>query len=749
MAQPLSRGTAQAVGWHVSDQPPAPRSLQDDHDSWTYTLDAKASHSGAQGVVHYGLRSDGVEVAVKIAGESSSQEQSLHHEIGMLKALGAAQVQGVVDCLDVIDVGGRVGMVMPRYPRHMGVWLRQTIDGPTADTLDDILSRVATVARILANVHRVPWAGQTVIHRDVKPENIFEDKRGRVVLGDFGGAMAISGLKAVELALFGSPMYAPLDQILPGIAIPDTTWDTYGLCVILYAAITGSRPAYQADPRSLLTSTGRELWELASRAIDAKGREAQRLRVAFAQARIGTSAADLVDVTGHSSLNVHDRELLDGCMATLCERAGVPESRIRLVQQGMWSLLARGLSPVSHPSPPNRFRGAEELAEQLEDLRDLLSPEPLTRTPSTPVKIEPQPQVPPARRSWMNPWPLIALSGGLLIAGTTVVLMRYPLDSLLGIDRVARIPPATVSLTHHRPPATAQQLVGHTAQVHHDKFRYSGEPVKLTADLDSACASTIFTVRSPSGEVVLQRDVGTQPAGLVREPWQPPADLPHDIYTVQISATLGDKVIDATVIVESAATSVRDGLPVYSGTPVTMHKVLAWSSQTEVDAFQIDTTEVRSESWTECVQHGVCTPHPTASNHPVVGVTFEEAAAYCTYRGGALPTEAQWLSAHGPERYPWGQQVPSCERVHGAGCSEQPSAVGMLPKGASRDGVLDLAGNAWEWVAEGEGGTVGVLVGGSVQSKGGAIGRGSRVDPASDHTPAWAGLRCAYADKAN
>lgn len=95
-----------------------------------------------------------------------------------------------------------------------------------------------------------------------------------------------------------------------------------------------------------------------------------------------------------------------------------------------------------------------------------------------------------------------------------------------------------------------------------------------------------------------------------------------------------------------------------------------------------------------------CADAPTA-DQPRVCVTWFEADAYARWRGGALPTEAQWeYAARGPESpiYPWGNEWnPAFANVVD---SEELTAVGSYPDGVSWVGAYDMAGNAMEWVQD-------------------------------------------------
>jgi formylglycine-generating enzyme required for sulfatase activity len=123
-------------------------------------------------------------------------------------------------------------------------------------------------------------------------------------------------------------------------------------------------------------------------------------------------------------------------------------------------------------------------------------------------------------------------------------------------------------------------------------------------------------------------------------------------------------------------------------------------------AYLRDTGRQPPDSWP-----GGEVPEGKAS-HPVVDVSWSDAEAFCTWlsrrlgAGGGeqgvvqLPTEAQWeFAARGKEgrKYPWGEEEPDAERANYGGRVGDTTPVGSYPRGATPDGVHDLAGNVWEW----------------------------------------------------
>ena len=88
-------------------------------------------------------------------------------------------------------------------------------------------------------------------------------------------------------------------------------------------------------------------------------------------------------------------------------------------------------------------------------------------------------------------------------------------------------------------------------------------------------------------------------------------------------------------------------------------------------------------------------------DHPVVCVSWDDAAAYAAWAACALPTEAQWeRAARGPKglTYPWGNRWDKRKcRIGVNGGDRQACAVWEYPVGVSGYGTLNQSGNVWEW----------------------------------------------------
>jgi len=152
-----------------------------------------------------------------------------------------------------------------------------------------------------------------------------------------------------------------------------------------------------------------------------------------------------------------------------------------------------------------------------------------------------------------------------------------------------------------------------------------------------------------------------------------------------------------------------------------------------LDGYYMDINEVTNSQYAQCVGAGVCAAPISYTwegrliyrdnhygdaqygNYPVTYVSWADADTYCTWMGKSLPTEAQWEKAarggSDTRMYPWGNATPTCSLLNfrdlggadwcGTNLNGVVTApVGSHPDGVSPFGIMDMAGNVMEWVAD-------------------------------------------------
>jgi formylglycine-generating enzyme required for sulfatase activity len=148
----------------------------------------------------------------------------------------------------------------------------------------------------------------------------------------------------------------------------------------------------------------------------------------------------------------------------------------------------------------------------------------------------------------------------------------------------------------------------------------------------------------------------------------------------------------------------------------------------ELGAFELDSLPVRNRDWLDYLRargddaaawpqawrrdrDGIsvktvfgAVPLERAAGWPVQ-VSCDQAAVYCRWRGGRLPSEPElWRAAYATaggalRRYPWGDAAPSARLANLDFARWFPAPVGATPDGDSAFGVGELVGNGWEWTS--------------------------------------------------
>lgn len=137
-------------------------------------------------------------------------------------------------------------------------------------------------------------------------------------------------------------------------------------------------------------------------------------------------------------------------------------------------------------------------------------------------------------------------------------------------------------------------------------------------------------------------------------------------------------------------------------------------------AYAIDKYEVTNARYKACMDAAGCTapqsvnsathaPYfgdPAYADYPVIRVNWTQADAFCRWEGKRLPSEAEWeraaRGASDTRTYPWGDAAPDCTTANylapSGSCASDTTRVGTYPAGVGPEGVMDMAGNVWEWV---------------------------------------------------
>ncbi|MEM7346013.1 MAG: SUMF1/EgtB/PvdO family nonheme iron enzyme [Chloroflexota bacterium] len=602
--------------------------------------------------------------------------------------------------VDVYDVGEAQGQLYLAQLLVEGETLADRITrGPLS--WEETLALSQDVAQALDYAHE-----QGVIHRDVKPSNILLDKSGRAYLGDFGLMRAAEGstvLSSSSGGMIGTPAYMAPEQWQGQSPSPAT--DIYALSCVITEILTG-RPLFDAPtPPAVMT-----------------------------------------------------QHMLDGPQFPDPWPAGTPTGVSQVLQQGL------------APEMSNRLSQASDLVTALKGLGY-----PTTARPS---HADAPPSNRGMAWLWPVAILLLVLvlAGGIL---SYALYTLWPNDQTISTVSVAQITPSLTPVaeptstepllmplpTHSPTPTlslvplptntlTPQPTSTNTPTPTHTPFPQvtSNEPVNLRAG-----PGTNYPV---TGQLLPDTPLLITGRNADSSWWQveqPSGDLnwvADSVVVTQNTDSISLAQIPATPILATPTPSVPDGMVLIPAGAFIMGGDNGDNNEKPVhtltlDDFFIDIYEVTNAQFIIFLNDDVNqTGHidvdsknahirslinvldpdihiyqnsdmwqvdQNYANHPVTEVSWHGAKNYCEWRGGRLPTEAEWeKAARGTDgrTYPWGDEFDgnrlnfcdtNCEHkwadeVYDDGYAGA-APVGSYPNGVSPYGVYDMAGNVWEWVS--------------------------------------------------
>lgn len=573
-------------------------------------------------------------VAVKVLRPELSAEVDSERFLSEIRTTANLQHPHILPLFDSGDADGLLFYVMP-YVR--GESLREKLVRDGALPVAEAVRIGAALADALEHAHR-----QGVLHRDIKPGNVMLSD-GEPLLADFGIALALRRPGTDRLTRTGSsvgtPGYMSPEQAA-GERELDTPSDIYSLGALCYEMLTGAPPFAHLSPRAALAKV---LTDEPPRPAELDG------SIPGAVSRQVSKALSREPSHRHGSAGDFARDLR-AASATISAGAS-RKARVSLLALGAVTVGAVAVAALA-------LRGDEEArwarTEALPEIQRLVeageAAEAFRLATRARVALPEDPSLADLYEATSVPVTFTSDP-----PGAEVAYRPYdPEDTAWTV--VATTPSSEVDL-----PAE-ELLLRFALPGHHTRFM-SFTPTQARpghADLEPSDVRSMIPVESTT----YTRTGESVPIGRFRMD--------------ELEVTNGEY----REFVEAA---------------------MDWDPRFWVEPFtdrgmEVDLERMRAELVDATGRPGpagweLSRPPEGRGRHPVQGVSWFEAVAYCAYRGAELPTYYHWKTADAGDVSPWDGILAHANLLDGAG---------SVPVGSTQTysvrGVADLAGNVREWV---------------------------------------------------
>ena len=672
-----------------------------------------------------------------------TEETRSNFEFGKEQFLREARIVAKLDHPNVVRVraffnaNGTAYLVMDYYEGlSLGEYLsrvRKVIEPALAVPL------IRPVLEALQYVHE-----HGVVHRDLKPHNIYLATIGKPIVLDFGAARQAAGERVHSMSVVLTDGYAPLEQYQRRSTQGPWT-DVYGAAATLYRMLTGVAPPTALD-RLTDDPLERDGWA----GIPAELVPAMRRALALTPEARFQSAADFITALADY------RPLQEAAPAAA---AAPPPPAAAAATPVKLPPIAIEVSPPPPPPPPTPPSPAPT--------RQLGAPPPVTITAASPQPVQTdEPRTRVLTAADYAGQIEVLMRATELPGGEEVPLTRRlpPLRPPTSPEAQAALPTVTARMPNSPPPVAKPEPPARSASltVLAVPIALIGGGLLLIGGLvyqalhgDRASVPTVGLTDTASVPAVAAAAV---PAASTKRPAEPPL-MPQMLTLPEAFARIGDDSGDPA---ERPMHVVRVAPFAIAADEITVEQFGQFVAQTGYDnpqwpRYACESSGSHDPSWRE-------PGFAQSPRRPVVCVSAVDAQAYAHWLSQAsgqhfrLPTEAEWeYAARGgrSSRYWWGDAYSPAQATC-AGCPQAragPLPVGSWPRNAY--GLADTAGNVREWTCSaytvygsgedahcaGEYDRVFSVRGGSWIDSADALRSARRSPMDMDHRDVWTGFR--------